>query len=151
MIKINKTKMSVTQMYSYLSSAVYDEIYIKYRGVWRAVYHMDMSRVINGVWVSDDYAYFEFPNGDTVRKNKFDDVEVKTEYEPEYDTVSLHIKRVWKGAYRNLYYWQVFVNGDHFMSAKNGYYFEHEAREAGVLSVQKIADYFTHVNLSDEY
>lgn len=63
--------------------------------------------------------------------------------------VSLHIKETSKGGYHLRHYWQVFVDGHMFYSSNSVYYFEHQARSAGVIALQEMNGYFTAWKLSD--
>ncbi len=69
--------------------------------------------------------------------------------ETSANVVSLHIKSVWKGGYDHKYYWQVFVDGHHFISSNIPYWNEQLARSAGAIALLKLSDYFTTWSLSD--
>lgn len=62
--------------------------------------------------------------------------------------VSLHIYERWKGGYRSLFYWQIFVDGHHFMSSKSGYWSPKIARSEGCLKLLDLDGWFTTWRLS---
>jgi hypothetical protein len=64
-------------------------------------------------------------------------------------SIALIIKPVWRGGYHVSYFWQFYVDGQHWMSSPIPYPSEKLARKYGVLFLMRIDGYFTFWNLQD--
>lgn len=69
--------------------------------------------------------------------------------EHSYRTVALLIKPVWRGGYETVYYWQVWVEGNHWQSSSYAYPNPKLARYHGVLAMLKMDGYFAFWRLSE--
>lgn len=65
-----------------------------------------------------------------------------------HNIVSIHIFKNWIGGYNFSYYWQVFVDGEHWTTSRHGFSREETARSHGVVALQKLDGFYTHWNLS---
>jgi hypothetical protein len=67
----------------------------------------------------------------------------------EKDIVSIQIFKNWLGGYKFSYYWQIFVNGEHWTTSKHGFSSEKSARFHGVVTLMAFDGFYSKWTLSE--